>query len=92
MTPEEIRLVAAGGLAEFARDPLLTVACVLLAAVSLAWILTARAISKNIRRAAAEARRRSTARRTQGRRSPPPASRTRGARTDESTQRIRRTR
>jgi hypothetical protein len=37
-------------LEEFARDPLLTVACVLLIVVSIAWLVVARRISRSLRR------------------------------------------
>lgn len=39
-------------LEEFVRDPALTVACVLLIVVSLAWVVVSRLISANLRRAA----------------------------------------
>jgi hypothetical protein len=42
---------------EFVRDPALTVACVLLIVVSIAWIVVARMIWINLRRAAARAER-----------------------------------
>jgi len=42
---------------EFAQDPALTVAAVLLIVVSLAWIVVARLIWINLRRAAAKAER-----------------------------------
>lgn len=53
---------------EFAQDPILTVACVLLIFVSLAWIVASRLIVRNLKRAAVRARRR-------GRRPPPGAAR-----------------
>jgi hypothetical protein len=40
---------AAEPLEEFAGDPLLSVACVLLIVVSIAWIIVARAVSRNLR-------------------------------------------
>lgn len=47
-------LVAKGSrLEEFSREPMLTVACVLLVVVSLAWIIVSRAIYRNLKRAAA---------------------------------------
>ena len=36
---------------EFARDPLLTIACVLLVVVSIGWVVMTRLISRNLRRA-----------------------------------------
>jgi hypothetical protein len=42
---------------EFVRDPALTVACVLLIVVSIAWVVVARMIWVNLRRAAANAER-----------------------------------
>jgi len=66
---------AAQPIEEFARDPALTVAAVLLIVVSIAWIVVARMIWINLRRAAARAeqlRRRRTRRR---RKSPSPARR-----------------
>lgn len=53
---------------EFAQDPILTVACVLLIVVSLGWIVVSRLIVRNLKRAAVRARRR-------GRRPPPGAAR-----------------
>jgi hypothetical protein len=38
---------------ELARDPVLTVACVLLVGVSIAWVIVTRLISRELRRAAA---------------------------------------
>jgi hypothetical protein len=79
-------------LEEFVRDPALTVACVLLIVVSVAWIIVSRLIYSNLSRAAwkAEAVHR---RRTRRRRQPPTESgpvtdgaRTRAAsRTERST-------
>ena len=37
---------------EFLREPILTVACVLLIVVSVAWIVVTRAIVRNLKRAA----------------------------------------
>ncbi|HZA39286.1 MAG TPA: hypothetical protein VFA00_01530 [Actinomycetota bacterium] len=59
---------------EFARDPALTVAAVLLIVVSLAWIIVARMIWINLRRAAARAER-VTRQRRRRRKSPAPARR-----------------
>jgi hypothetical protein len=50
--------VAQGRIEEFVSDPVLTVACVLLVAVSVGWILTSRAITKNMKRAAERQQRR----------------------------------
>ena len=36
---------------EFARDPVLTVACVLLVVVSIGWVIVTRLISRNLRKA-----------------------------------------
>ena len=55
---------------EFARDPALTVAAVLLIVVSLAWIIVARMIWINLRRAAARAERIAQQRRRRGRTRP----------------------
>ncbi|CAN5666127.1 hypothetical protein BH18ACT15_BH18ACT15_01710 [soil metagenome] len=44
-------ILARGSILELARDPLLTVACVLLIAVSLAWIVVAMAINRRLKRA-----------------------------------------
>ena len=74
--------VAQGRIDEFVSDPVLTVACVLLVAVSVGWILTSRAITKNMKRAAARQqsrrpraapRRNADTRTQQTRRVPPPA-------------------
>lgn len=43
-------------LEEFAQDPLLTVASVLLIVVSLGWIIVSRLVSRNLRKTAALAR------------------------------------
>ena len=48
--PSPILPIAAEPLEEFARDPVLSVACILLIVVSVAWIVVARAISHNLRR------------------------------------------
>ena len=45
-------------LEEFAQDPLLTVASVLLIVVSLGWIIVSRLVSRNLRKTAAMARER----------------------------------
>lgn len=51
-------IVAKGpGLGEFSREPILTVACVLLILVSIGWFVVARLISRNLKRAAAATRR-----------------------------------
>ena len=52
------------GFAELARDPVLSVAAVLLMVVSLAWVIVARLITVNMRRVAARRLR------AQGRRPP----------------------
>lgn len=52
MMEEAASWVAQGRIDEFVSDPVLTVACVLLVAVSVGWILTSRAITKNMKRAA----------------------------------------
>jgi cell division protein FtsX len=53
---------------EFVRDPALTVACVLLIVVSVAWVVVARMIWLNLRRAASRAERAAPpARRTRAR-------------------------
>jgi hypothetical protein len=59
---------------EFARDPALTVAAVLLIVVSIAWIVVARMIWINLRRAAARAERLAV-RRKRRRKAPAPARR-----------------
>lgn len=43
-------------LEEFAQDPLLTVASVLLIVVALGWIIVSRLVSRNLRKSAALAR------------------------------------
>lgn len=48
-------LAQAVGLEEFTRDPILTVACVLLIVVSVAWIVMSRMIARNLKRAASGA-------------------------------------
>lgn len=57
---------AEDGFAELARDPVLSVAAVLLMVVSLAWLVVARLITVNMRRAAYRKLR------AQGRRQPVP--------------------
>ena len=47
-------------LEEFAQDPLLTVASVVLIVVSVGWILVSRLVSRNLRRNAARARAKKT--------------------------------
>jgi cell division protein FtsX len=42
---------------EFVQDPLLTVASVLLIVVSIGWVVVSRLVSRNLRRRAAQARR-----------------------------------
>lgn len=44
--------LAQGSFEELVRDPILTVACVLLIVVSLAWIVVSRLIARNLKRAA----------------------------------------
>jgi cytochrome c-type biogenesis protein CcmH/NrfF len=60
---------------EFARDPALTVAAVLLMVVSVAWIVVARMIWINLRKAAARAERMAQQRRRRRRKAPAPARR-----------------
>lgn len=55
---------SAAGFQSLVRDPLLTVACVLLLIVCIAWIVGTRLITHNLKRAAQRAQRR--------RRGPPP--------------------
>lgn len=43
-------------LEEFAQDPLLTVASVLLIVVSIGWVVVSRLVSRNLRKTAARAR------------------------------------
>jgi hypothetical protein len=65
-------------LGEFSREPILTVACVLLIVVSVAWIVTSRLIWIQLRRAAAleKARsRRSASGRRESRKTKPTATR-----------------
>jgi cell division protein FtsX len=52
MTP----MLQAQPLEEFAQDPLLTVASVLLIVVSVGWIVVSRLVSRNLRKTAARAR------------------------------------
>lgn len=61
--------LAQGRIEELVSDPVLTVACVLLVAVSIGWIVTSRAVTKNMRRAAERQRQRPP----QPRRRPPDA-------------------
>ena len=51
MTDGLILLAKARHFGEFARDPVLTVACVLLIVVSAGWVVITRLISRNLRRA-----------------------------------------
>ena len=51
MTDGLILLAKARHFGEFARDPLLTVACVLLAVVSIGWVVLSRLIARNLRKA-----------------------------------------
>ena len=46
-------LAKTSGLEEFSREPMLTVACVLLVVVSLAWIVVSRMVYRNLKKAAA---------------------------------------
>ena len=66
MRVDPLLAAKAGRFAEFTEDPILSVAAFLLIVVSVAWIVVARMISHNLRRAAAL-----KARRT-GRRTAPP--------------------
>lgn len=59
-------LAKAGSFAEFTRDPLLSMAAILLIVVSVAWIVFSRLIAGELKRAATKAQRRS------GRPPPPP--------------------
>ena len=59
-------LAAKDGFAELARDPVLSVAAVLLMVVSLAWLFVSRMITVNMRRAAVRRMR------AQGRKPPAP--------------------
>ena len=56
MAFDVIAFLARGSVVELARDPLLTVACVLLIAVSLAWMVVAMAINRRLKRANRPAR------------------------------------
>jgi hypothetical protein len=49
-------MLQAQPLEEFAQDPLLTVASVLLIVVSIGWIIVSRLVSRNLRKSAALAR------------------------------------
>lgn len=51
-----VTVLQAQPLEEFAQDPLLTVASVLLIVVSLGWIIVSRLVSRNLRKTAAMAR------------------------------------
>jgi threonine/homoserine/homoserine lactone efflux protein len=51
MTDGLLLLAKARHFGEFARDPLLTIACVLLVVVSVGWVVVTRLISRNLRRA-----------------------------------------
>jgi hypothetical protein len=46
-----ILLAKARHFGEFARDPLLTIACVLLVVVSIGWVVVTRLIAHNLRKA-----------------------------------------
>ena len=50
-----VRPVAAERIAEFLRDPVLTVACVLLIVVSIGWVVVTRLIVRSFRKALLEA-------------------------------------
>ena len=50
MTDGLIELAKARHFGEFARDPVLTVACVLLVVVSIGWVVVTRLISRNLRK------------------------------------------
>ena len=52
-----VTMLQAQPLEEFAQDPLLTVASVLLIVVSLGWIIVSRLVSRNLRKTAALAKR-----------------------------------
>jgi hypothetical protein len=84
-------LAALRPLEEFVRDPALTVACVLLIVVSVAWIIVSRLIYANLSRAAwkAQAARRARARARQ-QASGQPEQRTGGASTRTARRRRRR--
>jgi hypothetical protein len=66
-------LAALRPLEEFVRDPSLTVACVLLIVVSIAWVVVSRLIYANLRRAAwrEQAAARARRQREAARRQPP---------------------
>jgi hypothetical protein len=51
MTDGLILLAKARHFGEFARDPVLAIACVLLVVVSIGWVVVTRLISRNLRRA-----------------------------------------
>jgi hypothetical protein len=61
-------LAKAGSFAEFTKDPILSVAALLLIVVSIGWIVVSRLISRELRKAAARKARR-------GARRPPPPKR-----------------
>jgi hypothetical protein len=50
MTDGLILLAKARHFGELARDPVLTVACVLLVVVSIGWVVVSRLIARNLRR------------------------------------------
>jgi cell division protein FtsX len=64
--PSHIALAGLRPLEEFVRDPFLTVACVLLIAVSIAWLVVSRLIYANLRRAAVKEQAALRARRSRG--------------------------
>lgn len=51
MTDGAVLLARARHFGELARDPVLTVACVLLVVVSIAWVVVTRLIARNLRKA-----------------------------------------
>jgi hypothetical protein len=65
-----VLLAKAGSFAEFTRDPLLSMAAILLIVVSVAWIFVSRLIVGEMKRAAIKAQRRA------GRPPPPPRRKT----------------
>ncbi|MDQ3985353.1 MAG: hypothetical protein M3280_02510 [Actinomycetota bacterium] len=56
LTVGSLEVAARGGLEkrlqEFAQDPILTLACIALIAISIAWLIVARLIARNLKRAA----------------------------------------
>ena len=64
--PSHIALAGLRPLEEFVRDPFLTVAGVLLIAVSIAWLVVSRLIYANLRRAAVKEQAVLRARRSRG--------------------------